>query len=246
MTTDTAAPNPTDKPEHHGSCSPARASQFEKARPHQNTTPISTLARRAPSSNLNMWEERIRPQKPQLSPCIPPPLKNQLCTKKRGTRLKYQHRWRFVFGARRTATRRPRVVRREKQRWQAGAARRVLSWCLNGSGWASTVTHCQLLCGYHSDNRQFVRLWTVYPVKESYDGSVRCPADRGRSPLSLLFPLFGAVWLFLRLAPPFLAGGWFRQTGRSATAQSRTYRPSSACVPGRPSTVNYTLSLSVY
>lgn len=87
MTTDTAAPNPTDKPEHHGSCSPARASQFEKARPHQNTTPISTLARRAPSSNLNMWEERIRPQKPQLSPCIPP-FKKSIVHEKKGNTLK--------------------------------------------------------------------------------------------------------------------------------------------------------------
>lgn len=63
----------TFAPQHHGSCSPGYPIKFQKARPHQNTTPISTLARRAPSSNLNMWEERVRPQKPQLSPRISPP-----------------------------------------------------------------------------------------------------------------------------------------------------------------------------
>lgn len=72
-------PNMTTRinaPEHHGSCSSRLASTFEKARLQQNTTPISTFARRAPSSNLNMWEERVRPQKPQLSSRY----RTQLCT----------------------------------------------------------------------------------------------------------------------------------------------------------------------
>lgn len=159
-----------------------------------------------------------------ISPYLPLK-KNQLCTKKRGIGVKYKHWWRFVFRARRTATRRPRVVRRVRQRRQAGAAKRVLSWCLNGSGWASTVTHWQLLSGYYSDKRQFARIWTRYPVKETRDGAASGPTGRWRSTCSPLSPLFGAAWLCLRLAPPFLASGWFRQTARAATAQRRTHRP---------------------
>lgn len=72
---------PTEAPGHHGTCSAEHPILLEKARLHQNTTPISTFARRAPSSNLNKWEERVRPQKPLLSPRISP-FKNQLCRKK--------------------------------------------------------------------------------------------------------------------------------------------------------------------
>lgn len=58
--------------QNHGSWRPCSPVRVQKARLHQNTTPISTLARRLPPSNLNMWEERVRPQKPQLSPLSAP------------------------------------------------------------------------------------------------------------------------------------------------------------------------------
>ncbi|GLD72736.1 transcription factor Sp4 [Lates japonicus] len=69
-----------------------------------------------------------------------------------------------------------------------------------------------------------------HPVKGA-DRAAK-PTDGGQSYVLRYFRYLGRQ-LCLRLAPPFLAGGWFRQTGRSATAQRRTYRPSSASVPTR-------------
>lgn len=82
----------------------------------------------------------------------------------------------------------------ENQRWQAGAARRVLSWCLNGSGWASTVTQCQLLCGYRSDRHQIARVWTLYPLTETCDCAARSLEARGRSRgLSVVSVIWGLL-----------------------------------------------------
>lgn len=144
----------------------------------------------------------------------------------------------------------------------------MLSCCLNGSGWASAVTHCQLPRGCLYDKRILASVWTARPLKW-WGCRRRAEQSRGRRRPPQHPPFFirrvrlGAAPLGQSSATPIgtaLPDRWvgFVRPGWGAVLIShgpptRTYRPSSrprTRSAGHPLflpfTVNYSLSPTRY